>query len=66
MAAKDSAFGVALDGAERYYAEKRIRQGNIGVTKSTELIEAQREAVRYNILDEFFRDLERDIVVGIY
>ena len=66
MAAKDSAFGVSLDGAERYYAEKRIRQGNIGVTKSTELIEAQREAVRYNILDEFFRDLERDIVVGIY
>lgn len=66
MAAKDSAFGVALNGAERYYAEKRIRQGNIGVTKTTELIEAQREAVRYNILDEFFRDLYREIVVGIY
>lgn len=66
MAAKDSAFGVSLEGAERYYAEKRIRQGNIGVTKSTELIEAQREAVRYNILDEFFRDLYTEVVVGIY
>lgn len=66
MAAKDSAFGVSLEGAERYYAEKRIRQGNIGVTKSTELIEAQREAVRYNILDEFFRDLYQEVVVGVY
>lgn len=66
MAAKDSAFSVALNGAERYYAEKRIRQGNIGVTKTTELIEAQREAVRFNLLDEFFRDLEHDIIVGIY
>lgn len=66
MAAKDSAFGVSLEGAERYYAEKRIRQGNIGVTKSTELITAQREAVRYNILDEFFRDLYQEVVVGVY
>lgn len=66
MAAKDSAFGVSLEGAERYYAEKRIRQGNIGVTKSTELITAQREAVRYNILDEFFRDLYSEVVVGVY
>lgn len=66
MAAKDSAFGVSLEGAERYYAEKRVRQGNIGVTKSTELIESQRNAVRFNIIDEFFRDLEKEVVVGIY
>ena len=66
MAAKDSAFGVAIEGAERYYAEKRIRQGNIGITKSTELIESQREVVRYNILDEFFKDLEQEIIVGVF
>ena len=66
MAAKDSAFGVAIEGAERYYAEKRIRQGNIGITKSTELIESQREVVRYNILDEFLKDLEREIIVGVF
>lgn len=66
MAAKDSAFGVAIEGAERYYAEKRIRQGNIGITKTTELIESQREVVRFNILDEFFRDLEKEIIVGVY
>lgn len=66
VAAADSAFGVALGGAERYYAEKRIRQGNIGITKATELIESQREAVKFNILDEFFRDIEKEVIVGIY
>ena len=64
--AKDNAFGVQFDGPERYYAEKRIRQGNIGVTKSTELLEDQRRLVRFNLLDEFFKDLEPHIVVGIY
>lgn len=64
--AKDNAFGEGFSGPERYYAEKRIRQGNIGVTKSTELLRDQREIVRFNILDEFFKDLEREIVVGIY
>lgn len=64
--AKDNAFGEEFSGPERYYAEKRIRQGNIGVTKSTELLRDQREIVKFNILDEFFKDLEREIVVGIY
>lgn len=64
--AKDNAFGAELTGPERYYTEKRIRQGNIGVTKTTELLQSQRELIRFNILDEFFEDLQRDIVVGIY
>lgn len=63
---KDNAFGVAFNGPERYYAEKRIRQGNIGVTKTQELIEAQRELVKFNILDEFFKDINEHILVGIY
>lgn len=66
VGAKDNAFGEGFSGPERYYAEKRIRQGNIGVTKSTELLRDQREIVKFNILDEFFKDLEKEIVVGIY
>lgn len=62
----DVAFGVTFNGPERFYAEKRVRQGNIGVTKSTELLRDQRDIVRFNILDEFFKDLEPHIVVGIY
>lgn len=63
---RDNAFGVAFNGPERYYAEKRIRQGNIGVTKTQDLIEAQREVVKFNILDEFFKDINEHILVGIY
>ena len=66
VAASDNAFGVEYKGAERYYAEKRIRQGNIGVTKSQELVSAQRDVVKFNILEEFFRDIEYDLIVGIY
>lgn len=66
VAASDNAFGVEYKGAERYYAEKRIRQGNIGVTKSQELVTAQRDVVKFNILEEFFRDIEHDLIVGIY
>lgn len=66
VAAADNAFGTEFNGAERYYAEKKIRQGNIGVTKSTELLQSQRDIVRFNILDEFFKDLEPAIVVGVY
>lgn len=62
----DVAFGVAFNGPERFYAEKRIRQGNIGVTKSTELLRDQRELVKFNILDVFMKDLEKDLVVGIF
>lgn len=62
----DVAFGINFGGPERFYAEKRIRQGNIGVTKSTELLRDQRDIVRFNILDEFFKDLEPHIVVGIF
>ena len=63
---RDNAFGVAFNGPERYYAEKRIRQGNIGITKTQDLIESQREVVKFNILDEFFKDINEHILVGIY
>lgn len=62
----DVAFGIDFGGPERFYAEKRIRQGNIGVTKSTELIRDQRDLVKFNILDVFIKDLEKDLVVGIF
>lgn len=64
--AKDNAFGVQFNGPERYYAEKRIRQGNIGVTMTQQLLEAERNLVNFNILDVFFRDIEKDLIVGLY
>ena len=60
------AFGDTIGAADRYHTEKRIRQGNIGVTKAQELIEAQREILRYSVIDEFFKDINEQILVGIY
>lgn len=60
------AFGDTIGNADRYHAEKRIKQGNIGVTKAQELIQAQREILRYSVIDEFFKDINEQILVGIY
>lgn len=64
--AKDNAFGVKFGGPERYYAEKRIRTGNIGVTMTQQLLEAERRLVNFNLLDIFFKDIEKELVVGLY
>ena len=62
----DVAFGVTFNGPERLYAEKRIRTGNIGVTMTQQLLEAERKLVDFNILDVFFKDIEKDLIVGLY
>ena len=64
--AEDNVFGTALTGADKFHVDKRIRQGNIGVTKSTELIEAQRDIVRYVLLQEFFDDINEVVLIGLY
>lgn len=63
---KDTAFGVALDGGDTLHTEKNVRQGNIGVTKTTELIRDARETVAYSIIQEFFNDINEVILVGIW
>ena len=64
--AGDTAFGYRLVGGDKMEIEKLIRQGNIGVTKTTELIESQRELIQHSIVDEYFNDLNRLILVGVY
>lgn len=64
--AKDNAFGEALKGGDYFRTEKKVRQGNIGVTKTQELIESERNVLRFNIIDEFFKDLNEQILVGLY
>ena len=64
--AKDTAFGQKLVGGDKMHNEKLIRQGNIGVTKTQELIEAERQNLKYSIVKEFFDDINAQILVGIY
>lgn len=63
---KDTAFGEALSGGDKMHNEKYIRQGNIGVTKTQELIDAERQNLKYSIVKEFFDDINAQILVGIY
>lgn len=64
--ARDTAFGQALKGADKMHVEKLIRQGNIGVTKTTELIEDARKTISYSIVQEFFNDINKVILVGVW
>ena len=63
---KNNAFGQDLQGADYYKAEKHRRYGNIGVTKTQELLEAEREQLRFNLLQEFFDDINKVILIGVY
>ena len=64
---EDTAFGVAInDGGDVLRTEKTVRQGNIGVTKTTELIEDARKTVAFSIIQEFFDDINEVILVGLW
>lgn len=62
----DTAFGYALTGGDKMHVEKFVRQGNIGVTETTKLLEDARQWFRFNIIDEFFKDINEVILIGIY
>ena len=64
--AKDTAFGQALTGADKMHVEKFIRQGNIGVTETTTLLSHARDYLRFSIIDEFFKDINKVILIGVY
>lgn len=59
-------FGNTVTGGDKYHTEKRVRQGNIGVTKTSELIRDERENVKFSIIEEFFKDINEQILVGIF
>lgn len=63
---EDTAFGTAIEDGDVLHTEKTVRQGNIGVTKTTELIEDARRTVRFCIIQEFFNDINEVILVGVW
>lgn len=42
------------------------RYGNIGVTTSQQMIQSERDLARIRILDEFFKELSKEILLGVY
>ena len=63
---KDTAFGVALAGGDTLHTEKHVKQGNIGVTETTTLLNHARDYLRFSIIQEFFSDINKVILIGIY
>ena len=61
-----STFGEDIKGGDKFHTERKVRQGNIGVTKTQELIEAERENLKFVVLEEFFRDLNKEILIGVF
>lgn len=57
---------MAITGGDYSHIEKRVRQGNIGVTQTSELIRNERELVKFNLVQEFFNDVNKQLLVGIY
>lgn len=51
---------------DNLHVERHVRQGNIGVTKSTELLQDAIEYVKNNVITEFFKDLNDVILVGVF
>ena len=56
----------AVTGGDYSHIEKRVRQGNIGVTQTSELIRNERELVKFNLVQEFFNDINKQLLVGTY
>lgn len=67
VSAGDAALGISVtNGGDILHTEKYIRQGNIGVTETTKLLEDAKEFFRFSIIEEFFKDINKVILVGIY
>lgn len=56
----------AITGGDYSHIEKRVRQGNIGVTETSALLTHERELVRFNLIQEFFNDINKQILIGIF
>lgn len=63
---KDTAFGVALEGGDTLHTEKHVKQGNIGVTETTTLLNHARDYLSFNVLDQFFKDINKVLLIGTY
>ena len=53
---------ITTPDSNRAQARKLIRKGNIGTSTTQEMIEAERELARQNILEEFFRELNKGVM----
>lgn len=59
-------FGNTVVGGDKYHTDIKERHGNIGVTETTKLLTDALEWYKGNILLEFYKDVNKQVLVGIY
>ena len=57
---------IPITGGDFSHIEKRKRAGNIGTVTVTSMLEEEREFVRMNLIEEAFKDINKQLLVGIY
>lgn len=63
---KDDATKDTITSKEHTDVVTYERHGNIGTTKTQELIEAERKNLTFNVIGEFFRDIYPYVIVGVF
>lgn len=53
---------ITTPNSNRAQARKLVRRGNIGTTTTQEMIEAERELAKQNIMEEFFREFNKGVM----
>lgn len=53
---------IKTPNSNRAQARKLVRKGSIGTTTTQEMIEAERELARQNIIEEFFREFNKGVM----
>lgn len=59
-------FGNTVVGGDKYHTDIKERKGNIGVTKTTELLSDAFEFYKTNLLKTFFDDINEQILVRVF
>ena len=54
------------DGGTDTTSHTLTRSGNIGVTTTQQMLESERELANFNILKDFFDELSKEILLGVY
>lgn len=66
ISAENDIYNIGSGELDSFSGSKLRRYGNIGVTTSQQMIESQRKLVRFNIIQELFNDLEKEILLNVY
>lgn len=59
-------YEIGSNDIDKFAGSKIRRYGNIGVTTTQQMIEAQRQLVRFNIIQELFNDLDKELLMNLY